>query len=208
MHLIPLVQYRSFGIMTHTRSSHFMYRHSRSRTIVVSCYILNARCFQHFCSIIHHIYTHLLLIFFKLTIDRQNRLSPFVLFTFIDKYPVFKIRKRFSKTAQAHGPCTRCGHLFFKVCAESHFSNIGMPVATVGTSLISKTPHIVTFVIAHVAVSRYIDSVGPAAISIFVFKSFSPARSSATEMMVHQVVTQLSASIAKSVRMLVGNRVK
>jgi len=62
VHLIPFIQNRCFGIVTHAGSTHFMDPQTNSDFSVKTFYVFESCCIEHFFRIIFHVHTHFFLI--------------------------------------------------------------------------------------------------------------------------------------------------
>src|SRR5690242_681144 len=169
-------------------------------------YILHSCRFQHFGGIIHHVFTHLVLIFFEACIKYNSWEAPYIFFIMIQVNPVLKIRQAFSKSAESHSPDARLGKQVLEIRPDAHFRDTPLPAATGSAALVTEAAYIIPPVlIAYIAVTGNVYAIGPASEIILVFESGCLAGGAVPEMMIHQVMPKYPAIVTQPVGKAAGN---
>src|SRR5437763_10582394 len=110
------------------------------------------------------------------------------------------IRKGLSECTEPHGPLPWFSQCIFKFASYIHFSDLSAPSLAAGSTLVAKSTDIISFIAKQISKSGHIYSVWTATIIVFIIVSFGNAGCSATEVMIHYVMSQFSAAAAQSVR--------
>ena len=142
------------------------------RFAIISLNIFYASGFEHFGSVVRHIYTHLFFIFFELYIKRNGWLSPFIFEVWVEFHEVVFVRQTFAEAHKSHVPSTRFSCLCFSFCTKTAFGHQSFPIVLTCTTLKTKSTHIITLVATYIAVTRHINTIRSTAILCFVIIAF------------------------------------
>src|SRR6218665_3506580 len=129
--------------------------------LVIPCtYILIASSFQHLCSIVGHILTHLVCILLQLRIESKCRQAILVFQILVQRHFVFVIWKYLTETTHADCPATWLGQRIFQSRSDQLFFCRTRPALTACSSLITKATQIILLtVLIQILVTGNIETI-------------------------------------------------
>jgi len=119
-------------------------------------------------------------------IHSEDRQSPFIFFLFIQLNGILVVRQHFAKSGYTYIPFVGLKLGFFKLFSKK-FSDLHSPTSP-GSTLISESSQIVSFVIIHISKTRNINACRSASILNIFFISFDGTSSATAEMVIHHVM--------------------
>ncbi len=171
---------------------------------VVGRHVLHPALVQHLGHVVHHVDAHQPLILPGRTIDLRNRESPFVDDGLVETHAVVVTRKHLAERGGTDRPLTGLRHAVLEVGTDAQLGHRSSPTLTAGTSLVAETPQVVAAVAGQVAIARQVEAGGAVAVDRLVVESVDAAPGAQSEVVVHQVVSQLARTASQPVGPDVG----
>src|SRR5690606_12475137 len=134
--LIVAVQYRSFGIPSHSGRTHLMDALPKPISIIIGGHIIHPNSFQDFFAVLHHINSHFVCILLDFHIHSQYRETPFVLCILVHEDSVFMIEQILTGRAEANSPIARSANSIFPITSSTLLAYPAGPSAPSGGTLI------------------------------------------------------------------------
>src|SRR5690606_5625834 len=107
----------------------------------------------------------------------------------------------------ANGPDARFGQCIFQVCTNAQFRHVPVPTLAARRTLIAEATQVIAFFITQIAKAWNVKTGRTTTVVILVFKTFYHRAGTYAEMVIHDVVAQLAAAAAQTVRPDIGSGV-
>src|SRR5206468_11149938 len=125
-------------------------------------------------------------------VDLDHRQAPFVLAGLVECDDVRVVRQHLPERAAADRPCSRLSDHVLEAAADAELGDRARPALASGRSLVAKAAKIVALFAKEIPVTRDIDRVWLPAILVFVVQPFDASLRAHAEMVVHEVVAELT----------------
>src|SRR5437762_4392736 len=205
-HLVVRVEHRRLGVASHTCRAHLVDAHAGEVPRVIDLHILHAASVEQLRHVHLHVATHGVLVLASGAVDRDHRHAPLVLLAVVDRDLVVVIWQHLADSGAADVPSARHRHRVLDGTSDAQLGYRPSPIVPTSTALVAEAAQIRTLVAKKVSVTRDIESVWTAAKIILVIQSLALALSTSAEVMVHQVMPELTGAAAESARPYIRRR--
>src|SRR6185437_7654065 len=108
-------------------------------------------------------------------------------------------RQDLTKTADVHHPRTRLRQRLLVFLADAIFCHLMRIALPATAALVTESPDIIPFIPIHIPEPWDIDAIRAAAIIVFILIAFHETAGAHTQMMIHEVMPQLTAAAAQTI---------
>src|SRR5438067_498343 len=193
-HLVVRVEHRRLRIPSHPRRPHLVDPHPREALVIIGLHVLHARRLERFGHVVHHVPPHQTLVLAGRAVDRQHGQPPLVFLGRVDRDTVRMVGEHLPEGGSSDAPRAGLGHGILERAAHPELGDRARPPLTAGASLVAEAAQVRPLVADQVPVARDVEAGGSPTIVILVIEPLDPALRTHAEVVIHQVVPQLSGA--------------
>ncbi len=106
--------------------------------------------------------------------------------------------QHFTKGRHTNRPAARLAQDVFQIGTNTHLGHVTVPALTACRALIAKATQIVTLIVTPVTETRDVKTRRTASVIVFIFKPFDVGRCTHAEVVVHNIMAQLTAAATQT----------